>query len=178
MILEILNNFEGIIGAILGVVATMIVSFILKKIGKVYIKSRDYRIVKYSRDGYGAPIETNDYALVDNIQISFNISLFNSSDEPRGLQDIKVSFYESKKKSKFSIIPNDMATRKSTSYGSYTDELSVINLPPKTMVYYVIEAYISDKNVLKFVECNSIYFEVKDHKNKTVKHFIGNIRKP
>ncbi|KIL35156.1 hypothetical protein SD71_16145 [Cohnella kolymensis] len=171
MLAKILKDYEGIIGAVLGVAVTMIVTFILKKIGKVYITVDDFDIKNYRFDS-GYPKGTVDYAEAEYVDISFEISFFNSSDEPRGFQDIKVVFYDSYRNVIFKKTPHDMRTTRNTSYGSTSDELKIINLPSKTMLQIGVETYVREELVKEMSKCASIYFESKDHKGRVTKHLL------
>jgi hypothetical protein len=176
MTIEIIKDFEGVIGAILGVIATMVVTYSLRKIGRTHIDIYDDDIRKYHYPD-GTPKDVENIIDASYVDISFDISLFNSSDEPKGYRDIKVAFYASKKKFLFSIIPNDLGTQLRTAYGSTSEKITIINLPSKTMVHFKLEAYVREERDLKeLVNCSLIFIEAKDHKGKILKRLVMNLK--
>ena len=96
-IICIIKEFEGIIGAILGSAFTLIITDILKKIGKLKINLNDFeeRYWYNSKDDRYEPTTSKKYCTsIEGFRFKFDIDVYNSSELPKIMRDLKISIYK------------------------------------------------------------------------------------
>lgn len=93
-ILQALNEFQGIIGAILGSVTTLIVSDMLKKKGKLkkYIIAYNDKFEKFKDVGCSMKGKSDDDFY--GYSIKYILQVYNNSDTPKIMRDFKIVFFE------------------------------------------------------------------------------------
>ncbi|MBD5023117.1 hypothetical protein GUF50_27610, partial [Xanthomonas citri pv. citri] len=106
---EIISNFEGIIGALLGVIVTLILTHILKHFGQIKFYIVDFEIYfKTDNDGWGTNVmPSKDEA--KQIEIHSQIEIYNGAEIPKVLREIKFCFYKNTNLI-VSVTPDDKAT--------------------------------------------------------------------
>lgn len=93
-IIDLIQNFEGVIGAILGVVVTLIMSHILKNSGKLIIYPSDLKVEYKKEDQYGAYEVSCGLEEAKYVTFDIDFDLYNSSEIPNVFRDLKFTFYE------------------------------------------------------------------------------------
>ena len=93
-IICIIKEFEGIIGTILGGAFTLIITDILKKIGKlkIYLNNFEGRYWYNSKADPYEPTTSKKYGTsIESFRFKFDIDLYNSSEIPKIMRDLKIS---------------------------------------------------------------------------------------
>jgi hypothetical protein len=172
-LLQILNSFQGIIGAILGSVTTLVVTDILKKKGhlKSYLISYDdnfqsFQDVCCSLDGKK---EEDIYAY----HAGYTIQIYNKSDTPKIMRDFKLIFKENKKE-RHSLIPHDEETRSYSRPFSYPEKMEVVNIAPKE-IQVLKQSICVIYDMLDRIEgANKVELQYKDEKDRKRKIALSN----
>ncbi|REE81584.1 hypothetical protein A8990_118110 [Paenibacillus taihuensis] len=169
--IEFLEKFEGIVGALLGVVVTLVVTHILKNVGRVklFLVAQKVGISKETRTSYGEVkyIDT-EKTEADLCEIDITLEIYNGTDVGKIFRDIKVCFYNKNNELKFSITPDDKTTEEQGRFWNKYDEALNINVPAKQICLLVLRKAIrfeKESEVLKLSE--SICIEMKNHNGKT-----------
>lgn len=170
-LIEVLTVYQGIIGAIGGVIATLVVTHLLKNVGRVYIYSNNHKFEFLKRDEAGGLVTTTS-AEAEYGNLNFGLWILNSSEIPRSFRDIFIGFYDSDNRLIFKDVPQDEKTRRVAAATVWRDELVLINLPPKEMVYFQLWTSIPEDGLKRIDECAYINFEAKNHRGKTIKRLI------
>jgi hypothetical protein len=170
-VIKILSEFQGIIGATVGVIATLIVTSIIKKLGKTYIYFRDWEIKFYKMDGAGGFI-SSEFEEAISCSYSFEMEIFNSSELPKALRGIKVRFYNSDNNFLTESIPKDESTRKVSTGRSIIEAIKIINLPPKQMIHFNVSGYIKKEDLKNLNKWRKVYFESFDNRGRKIKRII------
>lgn len=171
VLIEVLTVYQGIIGAIGGVVATMLVTHLLKKAGKVYIHSNKHKFEFRKRDELGGYTETT-WTEAESGYLNLELYMFNSTEIPKSFRDILIKIYDKNNCLIFSAVPKDEKTRREVAAATWRDDLVLINLPPKKMVHYQLHVSLSEEVIKRFDECASIHFEARDHKGKIMRRSL------
>lgn len=171
VVIKILSEFQGIIGATVGVIATLIVTSVIKNLGKIYIYFRNWGIKFYKMSGVGDHI-ISEIKEASYCSYSFEMEIMNSSELPKALRDIKVRFYNSDNKLLVESIPQDESTRKVSTGGSRIEPIKIINLPSKQMIYFNVSGYIKTENIKNLNKWKKVYFEAFDNRGRKVKRII------
>ncbi|NRY59836.1 hypothetical protein [Clostridium beijerinckii] len=169
-LIAFISKFEGIIGALMGVVATLITTQLIKSLGKIYFYFYDYNIRYYGEGELGEVCEIEDINRADYCTYRLRIQLYNSSEIIKVLNDIKIEFVL-EDKSVFSKPNNEDNMIKHASYSEYKD-FNFINIPPKELIEINITGSISTENIVDISRVQKIHFIAKNHKNKTIKKLI------
>lgn len=177
-VLDVLLAYQGIIGTLLGVITTLLISTWLKKFGKVYVSAQNYKISFCVKDFDGShyyvssydPEKILDQYLHGNIELE--LALYNSSDEHKGLKNIKIYLLDNNGNEVFIDVPHDQKTSKFAAGAYHTDEVKVINLPSKVMVHYDLILYINVNYLSKLSSCERILFEAQDHRNRRIRKIL------
>ena len=121
-ILQLLNDFQGIIGTILGSVTTLIVTDILKKRGQLknYLVSYEAKFQTFRDVGcsMGGKRDEDFYGY----SIKYIIQIYNQSDTPKIMRDFRLIFYKNTKE-QYSLIPDNEETRRYSAHISHIDEM-------------------------------------------------------
>ena len=171
VVIKILSEFQGIIGATVGVIATLIVTNIIKNLGKTYIYFRDWEIKFKKIDGVGGFI-TSEFEEASSCSYSLEMEIINSSELPKALRGIKVRFYNSDNKFLVESIPQNESTRKVSTGGSKIDPIKIINLPSKQMIYFNVSGYIKNEDLKNLNKWRKVYFEAFDNRGRKIKRII------
>lgn len=177
-LLDFLTQFEGIIGALLGVIVTMLMGYLLKKMGKIRMSSSNHwlSVLESEEDGTHYYIIANEAKKKINEYSSglyeFDLTVFNSSDEPKGLKDITICFVGPNKSNIVKKVPRDEATRRISAGAIRTDEVKILNLPVKEMINYHLLVYIEREDLMHIHNCKEVILTATDHKDKKLKWIL------
>ena len=174
MFWDFLIEYKAIFASILTLIATLVVTQILRNIGKIQFTftKLDFKIT--------VPDASNQSVEYSNIEkkstfreviLRFELILYNDSETSKSLSDFSIELTGKNDKAIFPI--KDTATTKSDKRGLmfWTEELMIINLPPKTMSHYKLKCY-PNKNFIKDEEYK-IYFICKNTKGKIIRKYIS-----
>lgn len=172
-----IKAFEGIVGALLGVIITMLMNEYLKSKGKIKYYYENIDIKYRGRDEYGCYIEIGNEKDYENIEYEFKFQLYNTSESKKILRDIKIKFVSGN--SVIETIPKDSNTRRAYAGGFTCDEINIINVNPKEIIEVNIEGYLSKstEDIKKFKSIDKVYMLAKDSNNRTVKKIIKDYKK-
>jgi len=173
-IFDIIKEFEGIFGVLLGVIVTMVSTELIKRWGKIYTYFDNWNASLYKQNKYGESIGIDfvDYEESDYYKYEFDLQIFNSSQIYKALRDIRIEFVFDNK-SIFDI-PNNNVTSRQVAFGIISDEIKSINLIPMQILDYKLSGYIKEDriNMGDFRTLKKIYFHSKNHKGKKVRELI------
>ncbi|MCI3922509.1 hypothetical protein MO973_19950 [Paenibacillus sp. TRM 82003] len=166
--IKLIESFEGVIGAVLGVAVTLILTFVLKNSGKLTIFPTENIIHYYNQDTYG---QNKDCKIEIAKFTSFDIVLdfYNGSEVPKVFRNLKIAFYKDKTLLHEDVL-EDKTSERSTAYGRTMEEFTVLNFQPKTMtqvsMHYGTYGEITDK--IKSYNAFKITMSNQRNKRKTV----------
>ena len=168
-ILDVIYQFQGVFGAVFGTVATLIITQLLRNIGKIYFYGF-YEIKKSVDDGYGRHCEVDCFAVSDNqkqFEYKMMIQVYNSSESMKMIKDVCIEFETIKGVIKHK--PLDNATAIQRSHWTDREELTFVNIPAKELVELDIVGWIYSEecpNIYWLNDIESVYISFRDYKNK------------
>lgn len=173
--IDILQIFQGGIIAILSSIATLVVSHILKGIGKIsIIPQSDIEIKLFKRDQMGGQSQVNNFSEAKWAECYLALEFYNASDVPKSLRDIHISVYDKNKRKIVSDIPRDTSTGRRSAGMYITDELQILNLVPKKIIKYRLN-FSAGREIEKMADQKYVYFEYKTiggrKKRKLIKQY-------
>lgn len=168
-IISIVKEFEGIIGAILGVIATLITTKCLESWGRLEYYIDNVIINYYSSDDYGGYKGTQSMEDVEYIECEFRIEVYNSSDVIKPLKNIKTAIIT--ENNYIESIVSDISTHRISAAASKYDEVLLINYNPKEIKEYNLRFSLRSGSFIdnKVEKIKEIYFIANDIKNKKIK---------
>lgn len=130
----ILETYDGIIGAILGALATLIVTYVLRHVGKI----KAYLIRFSIRNDYADTLNQgrkNEKAVGDFLYhtLEYEFELFNSSDTPKVCKNFRTEFYNKGRKVLI-VNPKDEETRRRAAGAIWTDDALFYNIGAHEMI--------------------------------------------
>ncbi len=170
--LETILKFQGVLGAVVGVIATLIVTHLLRHAGKIYIYFRNWDIKYFKVGEAGGSLETSNLDETEYCSYSFEIEILNSSEVPKVLRDITIVFYDNNKKL-IEKTPNDESTKKTFVSGVKIGLLKILNLPPKQLIYRKVSGNIKKEELKELAKHRKVYFEALTYKNKKIKKLVS-----
>lgn len=175
----IIKEFEGIIGAILGSVATLIATDFLKQKGKLKIYLMDFKGQYWynsKEKHYGPTTSKKDGTTIDSFRFEFIIDIYNSSELPKIMRDLKICIFQRKKLIK-EIDVNDEDTRRTVSRCITVDKTTIFNFNGKESYNIKLSAEIPEDVAFMLKNGLIIKLKYKNEKNKDkyVKIFDGKI---
>lgn len=172
---DFLIEYQTVFASILTLITTLVVTHILRNMGKISFSFSNVDFHVSTPDGWGndkSPnISINDISKLQGIGLSFELILYNSSNTPKCLSDFKIELIG--KSNKFVLPIKDKATLKSDSRGLmfFMDELKVLNLLPKNISHHKLECSLSTQNIKQ--EKYKTYFICKNTKGRTIRKYIS-----
>lgn len=179
--ISIIKEFEGIIGALLGVIITMLMNEYLKEKGNIKYYFDNLTINYKARGNYGNYMDVDKGEDYEGVEYRLDIQLYNTSESRKILRDIKLQFIGSE--GTIEDIPKDRSTERVSGGISIRDSLKIININPKEIVeikvggsfYHFNCDDINDIKKLNNIE--KIYMMAKDSNDKKVKKLIKDYTK-
>jgi hypothetical protein len=171
-ILQIIKDFEGVIGAVLGSVSTLIVNDILKKKGILKIYLMKFEGIYYTID---KGVIRQAKGEEDNIlyySFNYKIQVYNRSETPKIMRDFKVIFIKDKK-IVYSVVPADESTRRVTETRYHADDMDVYNIMPKTIQVLEQSGLVNEEEFDKVEGLTKIelnYYDEMDKKRRVLLH--------
>ena len=90
--ISIIKEFEGIIGALLGVIITMLMNEYLKEKGNIKYYFDNLTINYKARGNYGNYMDVDKGEDYEGVEYRLDIQLYNTSESRKILRDIKLQF--------------------------------------------------------------------------------------
>ena len=171
-VIDILLKFQGIIGALSGVLLALITTQLLKSVGKTYYYFSNWEGNFYGNFN-GRQGKTDIISEADSFKYSFKIQIYNSSEIIKILKDITIEIHNDKK-----IVKNVPIDTGKTEYrdNRYTKSynLNILNIVPKQILELELHGYImkSGTNLNDLSKIDAVYFVGHDYKNKKIQKLI------
>lgn len=171
-IIELLDKYDGIMGAILGAVlgtvATLITTYLLKFTGKVHVQAINHKMTFF--DTTGGSITERDvfHEGVRFASLDIALDLFNSSEVQVGLRDITLEY-------KIASLSSNTPLRHKV--GANYEPLRVINLPSREMKNIEVRAKIDYELMKRISNGATVSLVAKDHKGKEIKEKLYDIER-
>lgn len=146
VLLDYINEFEGIIGAVLGSVSTLIVTDFIKRRGKlnIFVFNREY-----SFDTYGS-VRCSQQGKEDNdlygFSLKYKLHIYNSSDIPRIMRDFQIIIYLDNRII-HRLIPKDETTRVYKTHYFTVDEAGIVNINSREAIELEQSIYIHEEDM-------------------------------
>ena len=176
---EILMEFKGIIGTVIGVFLTLLFTEMKKRIGKIHLNVKKYNhgYKKSERDDFGQSkyVEVELRENPDMFHYASDIVFYNSSEIPLNLYDIKIIFVNNKS-DKYEHIPDDKNSRKIISKRATYEKIGVIDIEPHRLLNYEIKGEIYKDEFINFKKLGKIekvYFVGLNYKGKKFEKIIN-----
>lgn len=164
--LELLKEYEGIIGAVFGSVTTLITTDFLRKKGKckIYLVFFEGKYKTYNDVGCYKENDSDFYSY----EIHCKYQVYNGSDIPKIMRDFKVSFIKDTQEV-YSVIPKDKTTARISNKAYNIEEMEIFNISPKEIRVIEQSVYVSEKD-LDLIEATTkielSYYDEKETKRK------------
>lgn len=172
-ILQALNEFQGIIGTILGSVTTLIVTDILKKRGKLknYIISYEDEFQTFKDVGcFMRGKKDEDFY---GYSVKYVIQVYNKSDTPKIMRDFKLVFLKDMEEN-YALVPKDEETKRYSSHIPIIDEMEILNIEPKKIQVLKQSIYVSHNMLDRIEGANKVELQYRDEKDKKRKIMLSN----
>lgn len=166
-IIKIIKEFEGIIGAILGSVVTLVVTDILKQKGKLNIYLMEFKGKYWYKDkDYGDTTTKRKESVIDSYRFNFVIDVYNSNELPKIMRDIKICIYNDNELLN-EVFVNDEETRRVSCHTIMVDKTTVFNIGGKESYNLKMSAEIPTKEAGMLKNGLILKLKYNDEKNKT-----------
>lgn len=157
-----ISDFEGIIGAVLGVIVTLVTTHLLRFYGQVNIEINDVSVHYFKKDEYNENIHCDEEEAED-IKIIFDVYFYNNSDVPKSLKCLSIQFCNSKKEKLYGTTLHDIKS---------DDELEIMNFQPKILTSMKAKTTFPYGEEQNYTNCKYIFICYKDHKGKDGKKLL------
>lgn len=167
-LIEVLFKFEGTIGALLGMVVTLVTTYALKSMGKIesYVMMYDGKFRTYEKAGC-INIEKPPSDLFD---YGFNliIHIYNGKDVYKSFRNFTVQFIENDRVIKELTPYNDNLKMCSKMY----IENDFVNIKPKSVEEVSISGNVNRDDVQDIINVNKVVLQYCDEKNRKMELII------
>lgn len=165
-VVDAIQKFEGLIGALLGVTITLVTTHFLKH-GKLIIYPIELK-ANFSKYEHGYSKETLTIDDAEYASFDLDIEIYNSSDLPKALRQFKIQFYKDDYLLK-EVLPKDNSTKRTGQYFTIRDEMNILNLTPKSIERLSFHLDFDSDETVSLKGYNRIVLTFLNHKNKTYK---------
>lgn len=163
-ILKIIKEFEGIFGAILGVVSTLFATELLRRYGKL----RFYNI-SFNRSF----ISFNDILDNGSVSLEFILDIFNSSNIQKIMRDITIQFFNNSDM-RLEVVPLLETDIKFKDQVKKPIIFDINNILPKELQRVHLHIFIYSENLPKIIDTDHIYLKFTNENNMTKKFLLHN----
>ena len=143
---EILNNYQGIIGIVIGVFLGWFLS-LLNLMGKVTFYKDKIKVEYFEKDSAGGIYKKDLNEKTIYGIFSFDLDIINTSSRNRMLRNIHCLLSISNEKVIKEI--NDVETRRIVAAKPDYDNFEIINIPPKNIIKKKLSIHLSKDDLLK-----------------------------
>jgi hypothetical protein len=154
-----LEKFEGIIGALLGVMLTLIMTELFKRTGKFifYTTKSEVEFRKQTNPLFSDYRAIQDIADADQISIKLILEIFNSADTPKVLRQGIFNFYKDNSLL-LSVEPKDNSTARSNGHWTIRDGFINANIKNKEIITIDLSNVLTKEQTEIVRTCNTIFF--------------------
>lgn len=143
-IFDLIKSFEGMIGAVLGSLLTLIVTHILRKTGKVTSNVVDTKF-EFTKNEFGE--ETDKLSEASGASIEIIVDFFNNSESYKSINDIEIRLCDNNDNEIQKIIPQDLDTRKASKHLIDYDNLEYFNIGPNELIKKGLRINFHSENI-------------------------------
>ena len=177
-ILNLLKEFEGVIGAIfgslLGIVGTMITTQYLKNKGNIRVVLIDsiYNIYGWV-DGYYK--DDIDFENASGLSLDFNIELYNESESPKYLNNFNIELFDVNGEKLIRLELDSLDSKRLAAGAIRYDSISYINVEPKKIMKQGFHCNVSFENNDHLKNFKKICFNYTDVTEKVNSILVVNV---
>lgn len=169
--LAILKEFDGILGAVVGSVATLITTQIIKSMGKLNLYLKKWDVENQRNDECGCVTYERATSLdTKSLYITVILEIYNSCENPKIMRNIKFGFYNGKKEV-FAVSPNDKENTIKSQHYSIPKEVTIINIEAKKCIVKEFNFEIDNSSIHLLRDTNNIYLLYTNERN-IIKRFL------
>ncbi len=168
--------FAAILGAVLGMISTLVTTSILRGRGKVKVSSStiDFKIVEQEQNDFGDLVSKDVSSIQEAnlIEFNFRMTFYNSSELPKGIHDIKFKFIDDKG-SEVLVTPKDSDYDEWNGSRWKRESVKVIEIDPRKVAQKYLYGYIGENSGLDTFKGNvikHIYIIGTENHNKKFIH--------
>ena len=147
----------GIIG-ILGSLATIVVTEILRNKGKLVLFTNKSKILFHKNDNAGGEIEALGRDDAEEIEFSFDIDVYNQSDVPKNLGEFRVELNNKNSKMNFAT---KLYKRSGSYFIPYSQDVPTLTILPKQSANIECKTYLQQSDLSPFGSKIDIYLLAK-----------------
>ncbi len=157
-LVDLLKEFEGIIGALLGVAMTMVMTRWLESWGKTQFAFSDVAITYYTRDKMGGASKTDCPQNAEWLNGSFRLEVFNGASTGKAVTGIKALIVT--KHNEIETDLSDLNTGRFVAASMRYDKVPHISLRPKEIEGYELQFHLnsSDFKDTSIEKITKLYF--------------------
>lgn len=166
-LIQILKDFEGIIGAVLGSVATLVTTYCLQHRGKLKNYSIEYIARFQTFKDVGCGMKGKEDKDIYGYSIRYRFEIYNGYDYPRVVRKFLLDFYRNKKLV-FSEVPKDELTRIYNHHISHAENSELANIPSHEIMAFDQSVYLmySDESFNKLDGITRVELSYLDENDK------------
>lgn len=169
--IEFIKEFEGIIGTILGVVTTLIVTHLLKNTGHINIEMVSQNLKLFKRDEIGGMEQVELLSDAEYADFDIDIEIKNKSESRKSIKNIIIKLQDQDKKVVKQIISKDTDTERFAAASYHYNELTYLNCEGKDLLKKNLKVFITPEElenakylVLEYLQVDKQLFSQKQEK--------------
>jgi hypothetical protein len=147
-LVKLIESFEGIIGALLGVFLTLIVTKWLKDQGKVYVDLKSFTETFKVRDDLGGYKPSEELKEDGYSVIELALNFYNSSENIKSLYDISFSLVDENNDLMHTGQLMDTSTHSFTAGAHRYESFELVNCNPKELFKKELKISFTPSNIL------------------------------
>lgn len=172
---NLIKEFDGIIGGIIGAVAgsvsILLITQLQKTFGRLHIYLNNWNAEFKTQGRTGEHIKAGPDDKLCQYEFSFELELYNSSDNFKIMRDVRICFERNGIKL-FEDFPYISNIQELFMSQFAAEQLRVINVEPKKIVHFDLYGNIGENHLEQIKNVDAIYFLCLDEKNKKIRKLI------
>lgn len=165
---------QTVLSTVAGSAVTLIITHFLRDKGKISCYIKNVRLELEAKGVNGILTTTDDISTAEYGGIDFHLELYNPSEVPKAIRELKILFCNEVDEIYFSLIPQDKNTESRFQHYSMMDDLNIINIQPKNLIELDLHSTIG-KNMGNLKKVKIIYLEFEDIKGKRHRKLIKSL---
>ena len=168
--IDLIVKFLPVIAAVLGSVATLITTYLLRNSGILTVNVNSVTITRYGRDGMGGNQEKKTLEGVVNVDCSFEVDFYNSSETPKSLRALTIELLPRNTRKSYPLtiyMPRKVDNPTITYAPIMPVEIHILNFPSKEMLHHRLSVGFPPEKINQLQGKVDFFFRGKFPSGKT-----------
>jgi len=163
---DLLIEYKAIFGTVLGSVSTLVITYLLRNLGKLHWDIKDWEYDLYGANNIGDIVVVKNFSQAHRFVYNFESVIYNSSESQKSLKDVRIEFKSNTTYITHGLKDSEEKIFAGCGYFMIHNDSTVLNLSPKHMANFRFEGTLGEEELRELGVDFKVLLFAKDYKNK------------